>query len=140
MQHWNLQKSRYLCHDMHVLMLCASFICLIAQLHAGMNQAAARNFHTATVYYRVLQSIAPQLTVEIKGKLQYAACRTRMCSHLLENFVHEHFEGRVCSDVYDIIGDGGRLGEGSYGSVYMCKHKKSGDMYACKVLLDGTPA
>ena len=103
------------------------------QLVAHMHQAAARNFHTATVYFKVLQSIAPQLSAEIQGKLQYAACRTRMCSHLLENFVHEHFEGRICSDYYDIVGDGGRLGEGSYGSVYLCRNKKSGDSFACKV-------
>lgn len=104
------------------------------QLNAGMHQSAARNFHTATVYFKVLQSIAPQLTAEIQGKLQYASCRTRMCSHLIENFVHEHFEGRICSDYYDIVGDGGRLGEGSYGSVYLCRNKKSGDSFACKVI------
>mgnify|MGYP003385255068 FL=1 len=104
------------------------------QLAAGMHKSAARNFHTATVYFKVLQSIAPQLTTEIQGKLQYASCRTRMCSHLIENFVHEHFEGRICSDYYDIVGDGGRLGEGSYGSVYLYRNKKSGDSFACKVI------
>ena len=40
------------------------------QLSASMHKSAARNFHTATVYYKVLQSIAPQLTPEIQGKLK----------------------------------------------------------------------
>jgi hypothetical protein len=66
------------------------------------------------------------------SRLQYAASRTQQCSHLLENFVHEHFEGKKCSDYYDIY-ENKRLGKGSYGAVYLCKHKRSGDEYACKV-------
>mmetsp|Transcript_19800 Transcript_19800/g.28472 ORF Transcript_19800/g.28472 Transcript_19800/m.28472 type:complete len:659 (-) Transcript_19800:13-1989(-) len=103
------------------------------QLEEGMNEAAARNFHTATVYFRVLESIVPQMSSELHARLQYAASRTRQCSHLLQNFVHEHFEGVKCSDVYDIFTEK-RIGKGSYGSVYYCKHKKTGEEFACKVI------
>jgi hypothetical protein len=64
-----------------------------SQLEEGMNEAAARNFHTATVYFRVLESIVPHMSTELHARLQYSATRTRQCSHLLQNFVHEHFEG-----------------------------------------------
>lgn len=67
-----------------------------SQLEEGMNEAAARNFHTATVYFRVLESIVPHMSTELHARLQYAAARTRQCSHLLQNFVHEHFEGHTC--------------------------------------------
>lgn len=103
-----------------------------SQLEEGMNEAAARNFHTATVYFRVLESIVPHMSTELHARLQYAATRTRQCSHLLQNFVHEHFEGVKCSDIYDIYTEK-RIGKGSYGSVYYCKHKKSGEEFACKV-------
>ena len=46
------------------------------QLREGMNQAAARNFHTATIYFRVLESLVPSLTMEIHAKLEYAAMRS----------------------------------------------------------------
>lgn len=104
-----------------------------SQLEEGMNEAAARNFHTATVYFRVLESIVPHMSTELHARLQYAASRTRQCSHLLQNFVHEHFEGVKCSDIYDIYTEK-RIGKGSYGSVYYCKHKKSGEEFACKVI------
>jgi hypothetical protein len=37
-----------------------------------------------------------------------------------------------CVDFYEII-ENKRLGKGSYGSVYLCKHRKTGDEFACKV-------
>ena len=40
--------------------------------------------------------------------------------------------GVKCSDVYDIFSER-RIGKGSYGSVYYCKHKKTGEEFACKV-------
>jgi hypothetical protein len=40
--------------------------------------------------------------------------------------------GVKCSDIYDIYTEK-RIGKGSYGSVYYCKHKKSGEEFACKV-------
>ena len=103
------------------------------QLKEGLTTDAARNFHTATVYFRVLENLVPSLTPEVHSLLQYAAGRTRECSHLLENFVHEHFEGHRFSTYYD-INEKDRLGKGSYGSVYLCHHKKTRDAYACKVI------
>ena len=104
-----------------------------AQLREGMNEAASRNFHTATIYYRVLESMVPNISLDIHAKLEYAAARTRQCSQLIQNFVQEHFQGTRCSDVYDII-KSKRLGKGSYGSVYLCKHKKTGDNFAVKII------
>ena len=103
------------------------------QLKEGLTKDAARNFHTATVYFRVLENLVPALTAEVHSLLQYSSGRTRECSHLLENFVHEHFEGHRFSTYYD-IDEKDRLGKGSYGSVYLCRHKKTRDAYACKVI------
>ncbi len=60
-----------------------------------MKEAATRNFHTATIYFRVLESLVPSLTSEIHAKMQYAAYRTRQCSHILQNCINEHFEGTI---------------------------------------------
>jgi len=103
------------------------------QLKEGLNKDAARNFHTATVYFRVLENLVPSLSTEVHSLLEYSSNRTRECSHLLENFVHEHFEGRRFSSYYD-INEKERLGKGSYGSVYLCRHKRTNDAYACKVI------
>lgn len=103
------------------------------QLKEGLNEAAARNFHTATIYFRILESIVPHMSKELHDRLEYAAIRTRQCSHLLQNFVHEHFDGVKCSDIFDIFTER-RIGKGSYGSVYYCKHKKTGEEFACKVI------
>ena len=72
------------------------FLIFSIQSEEGMHQAAARNYHTATVYFRVLESMVPRLTSRVHASLNYAACRTQQSSHLLENLVHEHFEGLRC--------------------------------------------
>jgi hypothetical protein len=102
------------------------------QLKSDMKEAAAKNFHTATIYFRVLQSILP-LNADLQAKLDYSSARTIECSHLLQNFIREHFSGAKCSDYYDII-EKKRLGQGSYGSVHLCTHRKSGDKFACKMI------
>ena len=38
-----------------------------------------------------------------------------------------------CMDFYEII-ENKRLGKGSYGTVYLCRHRKTGDEFACKVI------
>ena len=58
--------------------------------------------------------------------------RTQECSLPSENLVHEHFDGIRCVDIYEIV-ENRRLGKGSYGSVYLCRHRKTGDEFACKV-------
>lgn len=103
------------------------------QENEGLKVAAARNFHTATVYFRVLESLVPSLTSEIHEKMQYCSLRCRQCSHLIENFVHEHFEGKKFAEQYEIF-EKKKLGKGSYGSVFLCRHRRTGDEYACKVI------
>ena len=63
------------------------------QAEEGMHKEAARNYHTATVYFRVLESMVPRLTSRVHASLNYAASRTQQSSHLVQNLVHEHFEG-----------------------------------------------
>ena len=70
-------------------------------------------------------------SVQVHASLTYAAARTQQCSHLLENLVNEHFEGRKCSDFYELKE---MLGKGTYGSVHLCKHIQTGDEFACKVI------
>jgi hypothetical protein len=97
------------------------------------HEAASRNYHTATVYFRVLESMVPRLTPRVHGYLNYAATRTQESSQIFENLIHEHFEGLRCVDFYEIV-ENKRLGKGSYGSVYLCRHRKTGDEFACKVI------
>ena len=97
----------------------------------GDVEAAALNYHSSTIYFRVLESMVPRLTPKIHASLNYAAARTQQCSHLLENLVHEHFEGRKCMEYYSLTK---KLGEGSYGTVHLCKHRQTGDEFACKVI------
>jgi hypothetical protein len=73
------------------------------QYEEGMHRSAARNYHTATVYFRVLESMVPRLTSRVHASLTYAASRTQQSSHLLANLVHEHFEVRhlINNDVFN---------------------------------------
>jgi hypothetical protein len=103
------------------------------QYDEGDHDAAAKNFHTATIYFRVLESMVPRLTPRVHTYLIYAAYRTQESSTYYENLVHEHFDGTRCVDVYEIV-ESKRLGKGSYGSVYLCRHRKTGDEFACKVI------
>jgi hypothetical protein len=76
----------------------------------GEHVAAARNYHTATIYFRVLQSMVPRLTPRVQNYLKYAAARTQETSPLYHNLVHEHFDGMHCVDVYEIV-ENKRLGK-----------------------------
>eukprot|EP01042_Synura_sphagnicola_P000461 gene461-488_t len=62
-----------------------------------------------------------------------SAWRTKQASNLLENYVVEHFEGNTCSDVYEVHASN-KLGKGSYGSVYLATHRRTGDDRAVKVM------
>ena len=64
------------------------------QFSLNLTKQAARNYHTSTIYFRVINSTRP-LDAEHLAKMEYGATRTRQCSHLLENFVLEHFTGSV---------------------------------------------
>lgn len=98
-----------------------------------MNVASSRNFHTAALYYRVLQSMVTDLSIDVQTNMEYAVARARQSAQLIENFVTEYFEGTRCSDIYDIKKDK-PMGKGSYGAVYLCTHKKTGDEFAVKVI------
>eukprot|EP01041_Mallomonas_annulata_P008099 gene8098-16618_t len=88
------------------------------QLAEGFQEDAANNFHTAAVYYRVLESMLPAMASELHGRLMFAASRTRQCSRLLENYIVEHFDGETCSEVYEVHGSS-KLGKGSYDELAM---------------------
>ena len=99
----------------------------------GFRFDAMLNFHTACVYYRVMECMIPALTSHVHQRLQYAAWRARQCSSLSHNFVIEHFDGESCSEVYEVHGSN-KLGKGSYGSVYLATHRLTGDERAVKVM------
>ena len=99
----------------------------------GFRFDAMLNYHTACVYYRVMECMIPALTSHVHQRLQYAAWRARQCSSLSHNFVLEHFDGESCSEVYEVHGSN-KLGKGSYGSVYLATHRLTGDERAVKVM------
>jgi len=61
--------------------------------------------------------------------MNYARHRLLQCSHLVENFVQEHFEG---TEFYMDYEDIRPLGKGGFGSVYLCRHLKSQIEFARK--------
>mmetsp|Transcript_1928 Transcript_1928/g.3060 ORF Transcript_1928/g.3060 Transcript_1928/m.3060 type:complete len:718 (+) Transcript_1928:152-2305(+) len=103
------------------------------QLREGMRVDASRNYHAASVYYRVLESILPHRSTEIRDRLRISAARVRETSTLAQNFVREHFSGSSCAEYYNVHGRN-KLGKGSYGSVYLATHRVTGDERAVKVM------
>mmetsp|Transcript_10159 Transcript_10159/g.15406 ORF Transcript_10159/g.15406 Transcript_10159/m.15406 type:complete len:730 (-) Transcript_10159:246-2435(-) len=103
------------------------------QLREGMREDASRNYHAASVYFRVLESILPHRNAEIHDKLRVSAAKVRETSTLAQNFVREHFSGSSCAEYYNVHGRN-KLGKGSYGSVYLATHRVTGDERAVKVM------
>ena len=124
------------------------------QLKNDLRTEACRNFHagmtriirmyrlvclivcvwfSASVFFRVLESILPSMNYEIHEKLKISAQRVRESASLKENFIQEHFSGSSCSEFYDIHGRN-KLGKGSYGSVYLATHRLTRDERAVKVM------
>lgn len=99
----------------------------------GLQFEAVLSYHTASVYYRVMESMLPTLAGHVHQRLMYAAWRSRLGSALSHNFVREHFDGLSCADVYEVHGSS-KLGKGSYGSVYLATHRVTGDERAVKVM------
>ena len=92
------------------------------------------NYHTACVFFRVMETMVPSKANSIHhARLMYAAQKTRQCSSLYQNFVRENFTGGSCSEVYEVHGSS-KLGKGSYGSVYLATHRVTGDERAVKVM------
>lgn len=95
---------------------------------------AMLNYHTACVFYRVMETMIPSKISSMQhSKLVYAADQTRKCSTLFQNLVHEQFIGGSCSEYYEVHGSN-KLGKGSYGSVYLATHRITADERAVKVM------
>ena len=91
------------------------------------------NYHTAAMFYRLLDASAPIKSEYVVQRLFYAAWRTTQLSSLSENLCQSYFSGLSCSSVYEIHGSE-KLGKGSYGSVYLATHRRTGDKRAIKVM------
>jgi len=104
------------------------------QFNEGLKQEAMLNFHTACVFYRVMETMIPSKASTMQhSKLLYVAQKTRLASTMYQNFVRENFTGGSCSDMYEVHGTS-KLGKGSYGSVYLATHRITGDERAVKVM------
>lgn len=104
------------------------------QWELGMRLEAMLNFHTACVFFRVMETMVPSKASSAHhSRLLYAAQRVRQSSSLYQNFVRENFTGGSCSEVYEVHGTS-KLGKGSYGSVYLATHRVTGDERAVKVM------
>ena len=127
----------------------------------SFKEYASDQYHTAAIYYRVMESMINQQTYsnprgaggtntavgpsslsaqsefstvsQLQQKILYAAFMNRSCNKLQYNISGEYFLSKTCSDVYDINGSM-RLGKGSYGSVYLACHKLTADDRAVKVM------
>jgi calcium-dependent protein kinase len=72
----------------------------------------------------------------------YVRHRLLQCSHLVENFVQEHFEGSAYTDDYEDFHRRDKdnkvelhcLGQGGFGSVYLIRHKTSKIYFARKAI------
>jgi calcium-dependent protein kinase len=99
-----------------------------------MQFEAMLNYHTACVFFRVMETMVPSKANSMHhARLMYAAQKTRQTSSLYQNFVRENFTGGSCSEVYEVHGSS-KLGKGSYGSVYLATHRVTGDERAVKVM------
>lgn len=127
------QKRQYQSHDLLIAEADAALALAEDQLQEGFRFEAMLNYHTACVYFRVMESMLPNIAPQVHPRLMYAAWRTRQCSQLEENFVNEHFGGESCAETYDVHSSN-RLGKGSYGSVYLATHRITGDERAVKVM------
>lgn len=104
------------------------------QWDLGLRFEAMLNFHTACVFFRVMETMVPSKASSAHhSRLLYAAQRVRQSSSLYQNFVRENFTGGSCSEVYEVHGTS-KLGKGSYGSVYLATHRVTGDERAVKVM------
>lgn len=123
--------------DTHELLIAeANTVLALAdeQFDEGFKFDAMLNYHTACVFYRVMETMIPsKASSQQHSRLMYAAQRTRLTSSVYQNFVRENFTGGSCSDMYEVHGTS-KLGKGSYGSVYLATHRVTGDERAVKVM------
>ena len=103
------------------------------QYNEGFRFDAMLNYHTACIYFRVMESMIPSVTSSVHQKLLYASWKCIKLSDLSCNYISEYFDGVSCADHYEIHGTN-KLGKGSYGSVYLATHRITGDESAVKVM------
>lgn len=81
------------------------------ELEEGFRFEANLNYHTACVFYRVMETMIPsKASSQQHSRLMYAAQKTRLTSTVYQNFVRENFTGGSCSDMYEVHGTS-KLGE-----------------------------
>lgn len=126
-------ENKFASHD--ILLAEADAVLSLAdeQIQRGFNFEGMLNYHTASIFFRVLMSMMPSLAPIVKQRLAYTASKTRFYSPLSHNFVKEHFDDVICGDLYEVHGSV-KLGTGSYGSVYLATHKITGEERAVKVM------
>ena len=79
------------------------------------------------LYPTIYLSICPSIYLPVIYLIFSHSVRVK--SHFLLNTYSLLYR---CMDFYEII-ENKRLGKGSYGTVYLCRHRKTGDEFACKV-------
>lgn len=93
--------------------------------------SAAENFHTACLFYRILESIYS--INAFRDRLLYCITRSRQLSSLFSNVIGEHLNGCLFKHSYH-ISENSKLGDGSYGTVYRTNHRIINDLRAVKVI------
>ena len=105
------------------------------QLKEGYTYEATLNYHTASVYYCLVNNSLSTggANKNIQQRIMYSSWRMRQFSNMRINFIQEHFLGVTCSTLYDIQANA-KLGSGSYGSVYLANHRTTGVAHAVKAM------
>ena len=103
------------------------------QLRRGFKVNAVLNFRISSVFYRLMDVTPPTTQDQVIQRLLFSSFRTMQHSTISQNLVKEYFSGANCANIYEIHG-AEKLGKGSYGSVYLATHRRSGDNRAIKVM------
>ncbi len=114
----------------------------------GFFDAASVNYHLVCFFLKnFVQMVCDplidytvnflNLVPHVESMLNHAIERFAKCSHLQNNLINRHFDDKLTlKDVYEFVDqyDGNaQLGQGSYGTVFLVRHRKTGDLFACKV-------
>lgn len=104
------------------------------QMQLDLTEDALYNYHAACVFYRVMESMIPPAIASIQNsKLIYAAEKIKKFSSYEQNIILQNMIATNFEDIYYLY-EKKLLGSGTYGSVYLTTHHKTGKQYAVKVL------